>query len=74
MPPDTSLLETAKNRWATIVGRATALHSEPVDVVNGVLKIAVHTPAWSHQLAFLEREICDALPGVERLRFVGGRR
>jgi predicted nucleic acid-binding Zn ribbon protein len=59
--------------WPAIVGETVAAHTTPVAIQNGALVIETDNVAWSQQLAFLEREIIEAVPGVSRLRFRSGR-
>lgn len=43
--------------WERIVGPAVAAHTAPLEVKNRRLSVAVESPAWSQQLAFLKRDI-----------------
>ncbi len=65
--------------WPAIVGQASASHSRPAELRDGVLLILVTGSAWSQQLSFLADRILveiAAISGTEkvrRLRFRVGR-
>jgi hypothetical protein len=65
--------------WPEIVGPATAGHSRPAELTDGVLLVVVSAGAWGQQLAFLGERILAEIaalagaPGVRRLRFRVGR-
>jgi len=46
--------------WAKIVGAVLATHTEPLNIVDGCLHIAVDHPAMAQQLRFLHEEIRQA--------------
>ncbi len=45
------------NRWVEIVGPATAAHSEPTSLREGVLRVRVDSPAWATEVGYLAEEI-----------------
>jgi hypothetical protein len=57
--------------WPTLVGADVANATEPLDLQGDVLVVCTEASQWSHQLAFLERDIVKGLAqyGVARLRF-----
>jgi len=46
--------------WAKVVGAVLAQHSEPLNLDNGCLHIAVDHPAMAQQIRFLQDEIREA--------------
>lgn len=67
-----------RSRWPQIVGPEVAAHSRPLALEHGALLVLTRSAAWSHQLAFLNENILEALRrhegcAVERLRFRVGR-
>ncbi len=67
-------LATIRAGWSGIVGPDVARAAQPVAVTGSALVILTSSGAWSHQLAFLERDIIRSVtalgvPGIERLRF-----
>jgi hypothetical protein len=70
-------LATIRAAWADIVGEDVARAARPVALSGTALVVATTSGAWSHQLAFLERDIIRSInalgvPAVERLRFRAG--
>lgn len=65
--------------WPAIVGQASASHSRPAELNDGVLLILVTGSAWGQQLSFLADRILAEIaaisgtPQVRRLRFRVGR-
>ncbi len=61
--------------WADAVGTNVARHARPLRFEAGTLTVLVDSPAWHHQLRFLEAEILAKLnartgtPRVRKLRF-----
>ncbi len=49
-----------RRNWTRIVGAVLAQHSEPVNIENGCLHIAVDHPAMAQQIRFLQEEIRQA--------------
>jgi Dna[CI] antecedent, DciA len=72
-------LVAARAAWLELVGADVARAAQPVAIERDVVVVLTTSPAWSHQLAFLEPEIVrglQALPetrSVTRLRFRVGR-
>ncbi|HTW84791.1 MAG TPA: DUF721 domain-containing protein [Candidatus Sulfotelmatobacter sp.] len=68
-------LVAVRAAWPDLVGADVARAATPVALERDVLVVLTTSPAWSHQLAFLEPEIVRglrALPAtrtLERLRF-----
>ena len=66
----------ALDSWADIAGAKIAQHSKPVTVEGGVMVIAVDSPAWMTQLAFLKPQLLIKVAArigkgkVSDLRFV----
>jgi hypothetical protein len=72
--PATDPLSAIRAAWADIVGQDVARAAQPVALTGSALVVLTTSGAWSHQLAFLEREIIRqvnalGVRGVERLRF-----
>jgi len=70
----TDPLATIRAAWAGIVGPDVARAAQPVALTGSALVVLTTSGAWSHQLAFLERDIIRSIAelgvgGVERLRF-----
>ena len=67
---------TLFERWGAIVGVTLERHTQPLQIQEGVLTVAVDDPAWASQLRFLESELRQRIstePGgsrVNRLEFV----
>ena len=61
--------------WEDAVGAKVAAHAKPLRLRNGVLTIAVDSPAWHHQLQALQERLLDQLrdhlgrDAVKTLRF-----
>jgi len=72
-------LVAVRSLWPELVGGDVARAAQPVAVERDVVIVLTSSPAWSHQLAFLEPEIVRglrALPEareVTRLRFRVGK-
>ena len=72
-------LVAVRSAWAELVGADVARAAQPVALERDVLVVVTASPAWSHQLAFLEPEIVRGLRelpevrGLERLRFRVGK-
>lgn len=72
-------LTAARAVWPELVGADVARAAQPVAIERDVLVVLTTSPAWSHQLSFLEPEIVrglHALPetrSVARLRFRVGK-
>jgi hypothetical protein len=67
-------LATIRAGWSGIVGSDVARAAQPVALTGSALVVLTTSGAWSHQLAFLERDIIRSVAslgvsGVERLRF-----
>lgn len=67
-------LATIRAAWADIVGDDVARAAQPVALSGSALVVITASGSWSHQLAFLEREIVRSVVAlgisqVERLRF-----
>lgn len=67
-------LATIRFVWAGIVGPEVAQASQPVALTGSALVVVTSSGKWSHQLAFLERDILASIAalgvdGVDRLRF-----
>jgi hypothetical protein len=67
-------LSTIRAGWSGIVGPDVARAAQPVALTGSALIVLTSSGAWSHQLAFLERDIIRSVAalgvaGVERLRF-----
>lgn len=61
--------------WEALVGEGIAGHTRPRAVRDGVLTVAVESPAWATQMRHLEREVLAKMAargarGVEGLRVV----
>ncbi len=56
----TSLLD----RWADVVGRELAAHTEPVGVRGGVLVVHADDPAYGERLAWEERRLIERLEPI----------
>lgn len=72
-------LVAVRAAWVELVGADVARAAQPVAIERDVLVVITTSPAWSHQLAFLEPEIIRglrALPetrALTRLRFRVGK-
>jgi hypothetical protein len=67
-------LAVVRAGWTEIVGPDVARAAQPVALTGSALVVLTSSGAWSHQLAFLERDILRSLAalgvgGIERLRF-----
>ena len=67
-------LATIRAGWSGIVGADVSRAAQPVAITGSALVVLTTSGAWSHQLAFLEREIIRSVTalgvgGIERLRF-----
>lgn len=70
----TDPLSAIRAAWGEIVGHDVARAAQPIALTGSALVVLTTSGAWSHQLAFLEREIIRqvnalGVRGVERLRF-----
>jgi hypothetical protein len=77
--PHADPLVAVRAAWVELVGAAVARNAQPVALERDVLIVLTTSPAWSHQLAFLEPEIVRGLcglpetPALARLRFRVGK-
>ena len=55
--PDPKAVEAVARAWAALVGDAISTHSRPRSLRDGVLTIAVDSPAWGTQLRYLEADV-----------------
>jgi len=64
----------ARRDWAKVVGPVLAQHTEPLNIDNGCLHIAVDHPAMAQQVRFLQQKIRDAcfrqcrITGIRQIR------
>jgi predicted nucleic acid-binding Zn ribbon protein len=56
---DPLVLGRLQAAWPEIAGDAIAAHSRVRTVRNGVLEIAVDSPAWATQLRYLEGDLVE---------------
>ena len=72
-------LAAVRSAWADLVGSDVARAAQPVAIERDALIVLTTSPAWSHQLAFLEPEIVRGLRALTgaaeltRLRFRVGK-
>jgi predicted nucleic acid-binding Zn ribbon protein len=61
-------------RWEQVVGEGIAPHARAVRCEEGTLLVATDSPAWSHTLTMMKRELLKRLvavaPSVKDIRFV----
>ncbi|MBV8952325.1 MAG: DUF721 domain-containing protein [Actinobacteria bacterium] len=57
--PDPTALDALARAWPTLAGAAIGAHSAPRSLRDGVLTIAVDSPAWATQLRYLEVELVN---------------
>ncbi|MCZ7535598.1 MAG: DUF721 domain-containing protein [Acidimicrobiia bacterium] len=50
---DPRVLGALHSRWADLVGDQLASHARPRSLLDGVLTIEVHDPAWATQVRYL---------------------
>lgn len=48
-------------RWAAVAGQLVAAHSRPTRLRHGRLTVAVESPAWLHQLSYLQPTLLEQL-------------
>lgn len=51
-------------RWADLVGEAVAAHSRVRAVRNGVIEVAVDSPAWATEFRYLEGDLVGRVSAV----------
>ncbi len=51
-------------RWAEVVGRDLAAHTQPVGVRHGILVVQADDPAYGEHLAWQERQLVQRLAVV----------
>jgi hypothetical protein len=61
-------LVAARAAWLQLVGADVARAAQPVAIERDVLVVLTNSPAWSHQLVFLEPEILRGLRALPELR------
>lgn len=49
--------QRALSQWTEAVGEKIAKETEPISMLNGILKVKVRTPAWRQELTFLKEDI-----------------
>ena len=59
------IFEEIKTDWQEIVGKTNARNTRPVSLKNGVLTIAVSSPAWITQLIFDKSSFLDKIRDYE---------
>jgi hypothetical protein len=67
-------LDNIRRNWHDIFSGPLAEHTSPSDLKDGLLSIAVDSPAWLQHLKFLKKEILTKLKshGVKDIRFKYG--
>lgn len=55
--PPVSILTQLESRWPDIVGPALSAGTRPVELVDGVLRVACDDPAWASQVGWMEAQI-----------------
>ena len=53
--------QKAVNVWAEVVGKKIEEHTEPMDVMFGVLTVKTSSPAWRQELQFQKKSIIDSI-------------
>ena len=61
-------LVAVRSLWPDLVGADVARAAQPVAIERDVLVVLTSSPAWSHQLAFLEPEIVRGLCSLPEVR------
>lgn len=65
---EVNLLQT---KWEEVVGKNAAKNSRPMTIKNRILIVETSSPAWSHRLTMMKKEILDkAIVGEEKLKDV----
>jgi len=54
-------IEQIINEWDSIVGKANARNTRPIDLENDVLNIAVSSPVWMTQTRFYKSSFIDRI-------------
>jgi predicted nucleic acid-binding Zn ribbon protein len=54
-------LDQVFSHWDEVVGPAVAAHARPLSLRDGVLAVAVDSPAWATQLRLLGNELLGRL-------------
>ncbi|NQT35583.1 DUF721 domain-containing protein [bacterium] len=49
--------QRALSQWTETVGEKIAKETNPISMLNGILKVKVSTPAWRQELIFLKDDI-----------------
>lgn len=62
--PKASTVSTVFDQWAEIAGPAIAEHTEPLQIADGCLVIAVDDPAWASQLQWDAARLLEAVHAV----------
>ena len=68
-------IEAIRREWCDIFGEPLSMHTEPADLKDSKLTIAVDSPAWLQHIKFLQKEITDKLRqhGIKTVQFRVGR-
>ena len=53
--------QKAVNVWAEVVGKKIEEHTEPMDVMFGVLTVKTSSPVWRQELQFQKKSIIDSI-------------
>ncbi len=60
-------------KWEDIVGKNVAKNSRPVTIKNHTLIVETSSPAWSHRLTMMKKDILDKVSvgeeKIEDIRF-----
>ena len=59
--PRPQVLGAVFSRWEQVVGPDVATHARPVSLRNGLLVVAVDSPAWATQLGYLRGDLLQRL-------------
>jgi len=67
-------LDTIQRRWSEVFSGSLAEHTAPVDLKEGMLVVAVDSPAWLQHLRFMKKDITAKLVsfGVSDIRLKHG--
>jgi hypothetical protein len=67
-------LDNLRRSWASVFKGPLAGHTAPVDLKEGILTVAVDSPAWLQHLRFLKNEMASKLTsfGVSDVRLRHG--
>ena len=56
-------------KWEKVVGKSAAKNSRPMRVKNHTLIVETTSPAWSHKLTMMKKEILDkVIVGEEKIK------